>query len=96
MKRKIVFTFFDSSEMGGVQALFIRLAKFLQNECDVFVLEASSHSCLREFLWRGKVTFIKFCFRRVVLPSDAVVYTHEQSKKIIKQKIIKLDFIYYF
>jgi len=73
MKRKIVFTFFDSSEMGGVQALFIRLAKFLQKECDVFVLEASSRSCFREFLWRDKVTFIKFCFRRVVLPSDAVV-----------------------
>jgi hypothetical protein len=59
--------------MGGVQALFIRLAEFLQNECDVFVLEASSRSCFCEFLWRDKVTFIKFCFRRVVLPSDAVV-----------------------
>ena len=73
MKCKVIFLFSGSNTIGGIQTLFIRLAKFLQNKCDVFILDANLRSVFYEFLERDKVTFLQFHVSETTLPDDAVV-----------------------
>ena len=75
MKLKIVFFFFGTKHIGGVQTLFVRLSKFLQHECDVFILDVSQSGVFYDMLKERNVTFLKFSFGDVILPDNAVVVT---------------------
>ena len=75
MKLKIVFFFFGTKHIGGVQTLFIRLAKFLQNKCDVFISDVSQSGVFYDATKGNNITFLKFSFGGVTLPNNAVVVT---------------------
>lgn len=73
MKPRLVFFFFANESPGGIEMLWVRLAKALQQEYDVFVLDDCKTSIFRKLLKDDKVSFLDFSFKGTTLPDDAVV-----------------------
>lgn len=73
MKGKLVFFFLANEFAGGIEMLFIRLAKILQQEYDVFILDNCKTSIFHALLKDDNVSFLNFDFKGTNLPDNAVV-----------------------
>lgn len=58
---------------GGIEMFWIRLAKKLQYEYNVFILDGCKTSIFRKSLKDDKVSFLDFSFKCTKIPDDAVV-----------------------
>lgn len=73
MKPRLVFFFLANESPGGIEMLWIRLAKALQQEYDVYILDNCKTSIFRKLLKDDNVSFLDFNFKGTTLPDNVVV-----------------------
>lgn len=73
VNKKIVFFFLADDKMGGIENLFIRLARLLiKDKFRVYIL-CKKESIFHQFFSKEEVTYITFDLKKTILPDNATV-----------------------
>lgn len=84
VSKKIVFFFLADHRMGGIENLFIRLARLLIKEKFKVYILCNEDSVFHRFLSKEEVTYITFDLKRTVLPQNATVILPFNYPNLIK------------